>query len=165
MACVSPGDAGFGRLQDRLDLAELCAHMTRLLNDQRIDELLDCYTEDGSFQLVGMAPLIGREPMGAMMRSMPGVIHMTLDVVFAIDGDFASGQSNLIASWARQDRSDSGFLYSGRYRDTFRRVGDAWKIEKRLLALDSSPERIFAIVQEKVGMIDSAAWRASRALE
>lgn len=148
-------------LMDRAEIADLLATMTRLINDQQIETYLDCYVKDGTFELIGMPPFNGPEAIGGMMRSTPGVIHMTMDVVITLDGAKATAHSNLMSAWARLDKSANGFLYSGRYHDDLVRTPDGWKMRHRRISLDLDPARVFEIVQQEAGTIDRNAWIAA----
>jgi 3-phenylpropionate/cinnamic acid dioxygenase small subunit len=150
-------------LIDHNEIATLLARMTRLINDQDIETYLECFVEDGTFELIGMPPNVGRNEIRPFVNSTPGVIHMTMDVVVLVDGDHAIADSNLLSAWARLGRAGNGFLYSGRYRDELMRTPAGWKMRHRRVSLDLDPARVFAFIQQETGTIDRDEWKAAAA--
>jgi 3-phenylpropionate/cinnamic acid dioxygenase small subunit len=150
-------------LTDHNEIATLLARMTRLINDQDIETYLECFVEDGIFELIGMPPTVGRNEIRPLVSSTPGVVHMTMDVVVLVDGDHATADSNLLSAWSRLDRANNGFLYSGRYRDELTRTPAGWKMRHRRVSLDLDPARIFTLIQQEAGAIDRDEWIAAAA--
>jgi ketosteroid isomerase-like protein len=129
-------------LEDREAIRELQATYCFLVDDERIDELVDrCFAEDArcDFRLTasGMDPLIAeghqeiraffRDAVCGLLREMNHTVH---NQRLAVEGDRASADCYFELT-ALDASSGEAILGGGRYIDHFRRVDDAWRFQER----------------------------------
>jgi hypothetical protein len=129
-------------LEDREAIRELQATYCFLVDDGRIDELVDgCFAEDARCDFrrrsSGLGPLVaeGHEEIRAFFKnSVAGLLgemsHTVHNHRIAIEGDSASAESYFELT-AVDAASGEAILGGGRYFDRFRRLAGTWRFEER----------------------------------
>lgn len=125
-------EARVRRLEDLHEIGQLRALYCQYLDDGRWDELVDLFTEDGSF--VGLSTATGRD---ALRRFFPALQegslqawwHFSSNETIYLDGDRATGETWLDQPCVVDDRPH---IAAGRYVDRMRRCFDGrWRFEER----------------------------------
>jgi hypothetical protein len=120
------------RLEDLHEIGQLRARYCQYLDDGRWDDLIELFTEEGSF--VGLSTATGREPLRnffAGLRDGPlkAWWHFSSNETIDLDGDRATGET-----WLDQPCvvDDEPHIAAGRYTDRMRRCPDGhWRFEER----------------------------------
>jgi len=123
------------RLEDLHEIGQLRARYCQYLDDGRWDDLIDLFTEEGSF--VGLSIATGREQLRAFFAGLQeGPLqawwHFTSNETIDLDGDRASGET-----WLDQPCvvDDEPHIAAGRYTDQMWRCSDGrWRFEERKVA-------------------------------
>jgi hypothetical protein len=83
---------------DRLDIAELCTHLGRLLDENRPDDIRSVYTEDVVVHSPRAGELRGIDAVTTYLRESyvenELTQHLTSDILVTIDGDEAKTSAN-----------------------------------------------------------------------
>ena len=125
-------EARVQRLEDLHEIGQLRARYCQYLDDGRWDDLVDLFTEDGSF--VGLSTATGHEALRSFFPSLQeGPLkawwHFSSNETIDLDGDHATGET-----WLDQPCivDDQPHIAAGRYADRMRRCGDGrWRFEER----------------------------------
>jgi uncharacterized protein (TIGR02246 family) len=130
-----------GYLEDVEAIRQLVARYCHYIDQVRIDEWLDCFTEDGAFDFFG-SRTEGRDAlrelgsgMEATQASAP-MRHVVTNVIVDVDGDTATSSSYLQILMAQRPPA---LMTSGRYEDRLRRIDGRWRFEERVLLPDEPP--------------------------
>jgi uncharacterized protein (TIGR02246 family) len=119
---------------DREAIRDLFARYARAVDAgvDRADEFAGFYLEDGSFEQVGGAPVVGRAALRAFAAALPtsGIRHVITDHVIDVDGDDATCDATILVV------AGGRIVASGRARDTLRRVDARWRIATRVFTPD-----------------------------
>jgi len=134
-------------LEDREQIRELAATYCFLVDDGRLDELVErCFTEDASCDFRGasgneMPPMVSRGRaelrnfftvmVPAALRDMAHTVH---NHRVSIDGDRASGDCYFELT-AVDRASGEAVVGAGRYFDRYRRDAGAWRFQMRNAAI------------------------------
>lgn len=90
---------------DRLDIAELFARLSNLLDEHRPDDIDTVYTEDVVVHSPRGGELRGREAVAAYLRQAQVVtdktVHVHGDILITVNGDEASATANQLVSFYR----------------------------------------------------------------
>ncbi|MFC7326584.1 nuclear transport factor 2 family protein [Marinactinospora rubrisoli] len=124
-------------ITDRLEIAELFARLSRLLDEARHDDAGTVYTDD----VVVRSPrglLRGVDEVTAHLRAhqLPGerTQHVHGDILVTVDGDHASASANQLVYFYRDGRPphrESGV----RLRYTAVRTPDGWRFDTAHIAV------------------------------
>ncbi|WP_068396394.1 nuclear transport factor 2 family protein [Kribbia dieselivorans] len=125
-------EARIKRLEDLHEIQQLRARYCQFLDDGRWDELVELFTEDGSF--VGLSTATGRADLRAFFSELQdGPLaawwHFSSNETIDLDGDVATGET-----WLDQPCvvNDEPHIAAGRYTDRMRRCADGrWRFEER----------------------------------
>jgi len=122
------------RIEDRLELLELPALYSRAIDDQQIDDLLDCFCVDGIFERAnGSRSTVGHAALGAFyaetLREYGVSQHIPhAQVIEQLRGDEAAGW---VLAHAELAVGDQYVVAAIRYEDDYRRVGGRWRFARR----------------------------------
>ena len=121
---------------DIMEITQLYAVYNHAVDAGDGDGFAGCFVTDGALVTDG-SPIEGAEALAAFARSvpgmMPGIRHVGANVVASGDGDDATGGSYLTVVIAG---AQPQLLMTGRYRDTLRRDGGAWRFVRRDFSAD-----------------------------
>ncbi len=130
-------------IEDRQQIEELRATYCFLVDDGRVDELVDGYFTDDAlcdFRAVrggGTLALIskGREEVRTFFAQLvPAMLHDMCHMIhnhrIVIDGDHAAGDCYFEVT-GKDATSGDAIVGAGRYRDRYRRVDNRWRFEQR----------------------------------
>lgn len=124
-------------LQDRLDILELAARYNKAVDGGDVEGWLALWTDDGVFE-TSFGTFKGKEALRNFMKfymaTSKGNRHVSVNPVMEGDGDSATLACDLLL--VRTPGMPSLFA-TGTYTDALRKVGGAWKFQRRKLALDS----------------------------
>jgi len=116
---------------DIAEITQLYATYNLAVDDGDGDGFAGCFVTDGALVADG-SPIEGHAALAEFAKSVPsgvpGIRHMATNVNVAGDGDAATGRSYLMVVIAG---AQPQVLMTGRYRDTLRREGGAWKFVRR----------------------------------
>ena len=89
--------------------------------------------EGPGFRAEGLDANLGSlDALGQMFR---GTQHRVSNQLVTIDGDRAMGETYCVAEHLLLD-ADAVLVWSLRYQDAWRRVGDTWRFTQRILKVD-----------------------------
>ena len=101
-----------------------------------LDELLGLFAEDAVFDMRGFgapAASVGHEEVratfAALIDSLSGCVHLTMNHLIDVDGDTATGTVYCHAFVVNPDGSRADNL--ALYEDSYVRSGDGWKFSQR----------------------------------
>lgn len=122
----------------------------------RLDELVDCFTEDGVMDLEDLPALRGRE---AIRRHLSRVVddlaaattRATLRHHVASLRIELLGADSATASAYFSVYTEIGLDHWGVYRDRLARVGDAWLLAHRKVRVDGATPRSRMALRHRVG--------------
>jgi uncharacterized protein (TIGR02246 family) len=121
---------------EKLAIQELCSRYCHTIDAQDSDGWAQCFAPDGAFEFDGHVvrghPAL-REYADAHTRVLRGR-HMTLNHLYEINGDHATGRATTVVSIATK----SGFkiMGQGAYEDELVKADGEWKIRHRRVVND-----------------------------
>jgi hypothetical protein len=129
-------DERLQRIEDDLEIRQLRARYCFLLDQRRIDEVVELFTEDGYFQGLGIAQ--GREGLRQFFAEQVPLMaedmwHFIGNETIEIDGDEARGTTSL-QYWSV--KGGESYLSVGHYDEVIRREGGRWKFARKIVNLD-----------------------------
>src|SRR3974390_2468403 len=111
---------------DYLAIANLLADYCLALDEDRIDDCVELFTADGSFDVYGRS-FAGHEGLKRMMTAAPSGLHLGgHPSVSMLDSDQARTRQNLLFV----DR-ENGESRHAVYTDELVRTGEGWKFARR----------------------------------
>ena len=120
-------------LEDRAAISELLARFCLYADQRRWEDLVNLYTEDGVFDVMG--PVKGRAAILEAVGHLPGVwqhwFHFVSNEIVELDGDRARAVSYFNAPYSAGGVSSNAF---GRYDDELERVDGEWQFAARVLS-------------------------------
>ena len=121
---------------DIAEITQLYAAYNLAVDDGDGDGFAGCFVADGALVSDGN-PIEGRSALADCARSvpagLPGIRHMATNVSLTGDGDAAAGRCYLMLMAAG---AQPQVVMTGRYRDTLRRDGGAWRFVRRDFTAD-----------------------------
>lgn len=125
-------------LIDRTEIRELTARYGRYFDDGDAEAFADCFTEDGSMEVVGGPSSRGRLELISMCQNVPwGTLHVTVDPTIEVDGDTAIQVVTILSMARAADRSEKPRVRAtGRYVDDLVRTPKGWRFSRRRVTLD-----------------------------
>ena len=157
---------------EKLAIQELCSRYCQTIDAQASEGWARCFLPDGEFEfdghvVRGYAAL--REYAEAHRRVLRGR-HMTLNHLYDVEGDRATGRATTVVSIA----TPSGYkiMGQGAYHDDLVKVDGEWKIRRRRVVNDhlvSDPTKpvnladadVAALVQRLIDTASDLARRSS----
>jgi hypothetical protein len=133
-------------LRAERDILETINRYSWAIDYGREQEYLDCFTEDGAYQVKGYRTstpkrIEGREGLRAYFRARnPGSQqkHISTTPLIKVEGDRASVETFFIGFNADDGRPQLFLI--GRYADRFVRCSDgAWRIQERIFEGENDP--------------------------
>jgi hypothetical protein len=127
--------------EDREKVRELYARYTHSLDEGRMDDWVNCFTPDGTFEsawvgrLSGRAELLGRSGDNRRLANLQ-FRHITSDLVFKLDGNTGSGRCNVIFFITRE--GTIVYVGVGYYSDRLTKIADEWFFANRVERLDTA---------------------------
>jgi hypothetical protein len=115
---------------DVIEIMQVMAHYPHVIDGKQWDRLDELYTDDGVFDLTGLAGAEVRfEGIDAIKGFLTGspmpLAHITTDhYVFEADGVVQSRGKWFVPS-------DEGTVTGGMYRDTWEKTGRGWRLKER----------------------------------
>jgi ketosteroid isomerase-like protein len=139
-------------VEDRLAISDLVHRYAQCVDALDYDGVAAVFTEDGvlSVCMTPGSPEVNRERHGRAqiaeaMRSVTrhaATAHTIGNHLVTLDGDAATGETRCIAHHVGgEPGAFTDLVWILRYRDTYRRTGDGWRIAHRLLLLDMEAEQ------------------------
>ncbi|MCI4663000.1 MAG: nuclear transport factor 2 family protein [Neomegalonema sp.] len=124
------------RIEDDLAIRQLRARYCFLLDQRRVDEVVDLFTEDGYFQGLGIAK--GRTDLRQFFAEQVPMMaedmwHFIGNETIDIAGDRATGTTSL-QYWSV--KGGESYLSVGHYEEEMRREGGHWKFARKIVHLD-----------------------------
>lgn len=117
---------------DREDIRELIGHLNWLSDDGQLDELLEHFVDDLTYEVEGMATFHDKPSLRIfyeqVFSSFSMRIHRSSNEVIEVHGDEARSK----CYWrADLDKNGLALVSAGRYYDDFIRVNGRWKVKSR----------------------------------
>ena len=141
-----PGGDGYSAAANRAEFyADVLLHTNELLTqwrqawaDDKLDEVLDLYTEDATFIFTDDPPVRGRE---AIREKLVSLLQQTGEVQAAYSDFDASGRMGLVSGLMTFQMQDANSLetVTGIHLTVLIRRGRDWKIRSQLFRLDEPP--------------------------
>ena len=104
------------------------------------DAFADLFTDDASLDVGLPDPFVGRDAIrelgGGVSTMVPGVRHVTSNLMIEGDGDTASARSYFQVFTTAGGAEETRLVMSGVYTDTFRREAGQWRFASRAVAND-----------------------------
>jgi hypothetical protein len=124
---------------DKLELYELVVSYCRATDRRDVELMRELYHPDaiddhGSLFYGTGAEFIAFLPGPITVFSM--TTHHITNAMFEVSGDYAEGESYLIAGHVTREKPPRNLLVSGRYLDKFERRGGKWRFSHRTAMLD-----------------------------
>ena len=124
------------KVEDHLAIRELAARYNRAFDYGNPEAWVECFTEDGSFEMGSKKLAAGHTDLLAFAQKMiptMKVKHCTTDAIVEVDGDTGTHDAYLILI----DCGDKvSVANSGRYIDAVVRVNGEWKFKQRVVDID-----------------------------
>lgn len=120
------------RLADREELKELRAKYCYYVDEQDWEPFVDLFVPDPTLDFGGMGVYEGQDGLERFAAEfvegqLEGSAHMLSNPILEIDGDEATGRWYVESPLTFAD--GSGAWRQGWYRDAYRRLDGAWKID------------------------------------
>jgi 3-phenylpropionate/cinnamic acid dioxygenase small subunit len=123
---------------DRESIRELTARYNLAADSRDLDGYADCFTEDGAFEIVGLARLEGQEPLKAMIGALDfPTLHVSADAVIDVDGDTATQRCAFMLFARKPEANDLVVLTTARYTDRLVRTAQGWRFTERVAHPDN----------------------------
>ena len=137
---------------DRLELSELVHRYAGYVDARRFDEVAELFTADAELVLPDpperLEPCVrrtGRAGVLDAMAALAGItrtLHGILGEVYdGAEGTATGDVAGVAHHWIEADGKVTDHLWYLRYRDTYHRVGNAWRITQRALTIDAIETR------------------------
>jgi hypothetical protein len=155
------------RWADELAIQELCARYCHTIDSQDSDDWADCFTPEGVFEFDGW-PIKAREALrehAEVHTRFMRCRHMTVNHLYEVEGDSASGTSTTVVTVATE--GGSKILGQSAYFDALIRRGEDWLFVTRLLTTDrlvANPEKAVNLADPDVAALVSHLVEAARRL-
>ena len=124
------------KVEDHLAIRELAARYNRAFDYGNPEAWIECFTEDGSFEMGSKTLAAGHTDLLAFAQKMiptMKVKHCTTDAIVEVDGDSGTHDAYLILV----DCGDKvSVVNSGRYIDAVTKVNGQWKFKQRVVDID-----------------------------
>lgn len=119
-------------MSDEADIIRLISEYCHAIDDGRIEDWLDLFTADGSFEMLGTTRT-GREEIRAFASGVgtAGALrHFAANPEIDVDGDTATAMVDHIL--LRRDEDGTwGLMAVGRWHDELVRERDRWRFRSR----------------------------------
>jgi hypothetical protein len=129
-------------LEDRVEIADLYLRYSFAFDDVQDADCADLFTEDGSFAVDGLAPVVGREALASMVRASaaraPGGRHLLSGVLVQASPVGAAGTAYVQV--VRVEASALRLVALGRYADEIVPTAYGWKFQTRRFTPFSGPQ-------------------------
>jgi uncharacterized protein (TIGR02246 family) len=152
---------------EKLAIQELCARYCHTIDSQDSDGWAECFTPDGAFEFDGWA-VAGRAALreyAAVHAQFIRCRHMTVNHLYDVDGDSASGTSTTVVTLATE--GGNKILGQSAYFDTLIKLEGRWRFVARRLETDrlvSNPEKPVNLADGDVAALVSHLVEAARRL-
>jgi hypothetical protein len=130
-------------LMERLAIEDLFARYAHTADGYDADGWVDCFTEDGIFELESDGSglrFIGRQALDdfirAHIRLLPGTRHVMTNHLVDFDGVRAQHRCTLTGMLSRPDKVYT--FISGWYDSALEKVSGQWKIKHRIAHADNA---------------------------
>ncbi len=128
-------EARIQRLEDVERIGQLKAQYCYCVDDGRIDELMERFTDDAVWDGGPMGRFEGREAIRAFLVGLPQqlsfYLHWVTNPQIEVDGDDATGTWYLIEPCtARGRRGERAIWGAGRYEERYVREEGVWKFRE-----------------------------------
>lgn len=136
-------EADVQMLVDRQAIMDQLHLYCQLVDQQRIDEMLEAIFSPQGSDDHGEGPVVGRAALSEWLhRAMANIAasaHNVSNAIVELNGDRASMRSTLTAwTWMRSDEPDgqlrpADYVLSLNYVDEWRKYPEGWRIDRRVL--------------------------------
>lgn len=137
---------------EQLELSGLVHRYAAHVDARRFDELAELFAADAELMLPDppgrLEPCVrhqGQAGVREAMSALAGVIrtqHGILGEIYTGAGDTATGEITGVAHhWVEHDGRLTDHVWHLRYRDTYRRTAQGWRIAVRALTIDAIESR------------------------
>jgi 3-phenylpropionate/cinnamic acid dioxygenase small subunit len=127
---------------DHLEILNLYSHYTHTVDQNRLEDWVDCYVEEGVLSIpahdvhcAGAAQLIAFGQR-YQRRSRGLEKHLTTNIRVFGSADHAEGICYLTMVSGGSGKAPPTFHTTGRYEDVLRRTAGGWRFVQRVLVLD-----------------------------
>jgi uncharacterized protein (TIGR02246 family) len=129
-------------LADELAVRNVLARLAQLADTGDLDEYLTLFTDDASWHMPGQEPRVGHadirsgaEQRRAVKLQGPGANsrHVLTTTAVWLDGDQATARSYWLFLTNTVEQPTLSLM--GQYDDTLRRVGDGWRLARRVITM------------------------------
>jgi hypothetical protein len=135
-------------MTDRAEITDLYLRYAFEFDDVEADRCAELFTEDGSFAVDGLAPVVGRTALAGMVRASAarasGGRHLLSGLLVQASAGGASGMAYVQV--VRVEESALRLVALGRYSDEFLRTDAGWKFRARRFTPFTAPELSGAIL-------------------
>jgi uncharacterized protein (TIGR02246 family) len=127
--------------EDRDEIRELMARYNHLMDSYSADEFAELFTEDGTWELVGVGQHSGTSELQSFIKSIADSSgshlhrHCVFNEVIEIRGDSAVEKS-YVMDWLCSPSEPPQLIALGRYEDQLRRANGRWLFAYRRLDCD-----------------------------
>jgi len=128
-----------GTLEDREEVRSLHARYCLSIDNNRAEDWIDCFTEDGSFESPRFGKHSGRDRLrrfAAIHKESLGgaqVLHVVANPAFELDGDTGTGTSYLLYYHCKDGKVQQCTV--GYYTDKLRKTPKGWRFASRQVAI------------------------------
>lgn len=138
-----------GSLQDRAEIQELTARYAFYVDNRRVDDMVELWTDDGVFDAsaTGLSRIDGRAAIRRFFEetgpNAQARCHlMTNLIIDQLDGDEAKGTCYFSSELVTL--SGARLVTKGYYEDAYARQGGTWKLRHRTVVplVAPSPEEL-----------------------
>ena len=132
-------------LLEKQAIEELIARYNHAIDSLRMDDWLDCWTEDAVMDGIGQF-LVGKTAIKVFAdgyaqnfaSKMPGGRHFTVNIVSNVVGDAATSHSYL-QLWSTQAKGPQ-MAFTGVYQDVLVKQDGRWRFKGRKMTQDKPPK-------------------------
>ncbi len=127
-------------IEEREEIRELYVRYALTIDEDRREEWVACFTDDGVFESPRLGRYAGREELLRFTRvykefqAGAQVRHMVNNISVQIEGDRATGTCYLTYYHTKGGKSELAAV--GGYHDRLRKVGGKWLFEHRKVFVD-----------------------------
>lgn len=127
--------------KDSEQVRQLHAKYAHAADLGRFDEFIECWTEDGVFEVPGIGVFKGREDIRKMMQGFRSNLegtqqrHVVVNPSFTLQPD-GSGAGYATLLWYMTKDGTTTLAQIGAYDDELRRVDDSWLFARRVASFD-----------------------------
>lgn len=130
-----------GTVEDHEEIRQLYARYAFAIDENLVEDWLDCFTEDGGVESVRFGRHAGREALRRFSKLYHDALggaqprHMIANPYVRIEGDRATGACYMVFFHCKYGKSER--TYVSHYRDELRKENGRWLFTHRKLLIDA----------------------------